>query len=693
MAVEVGTAYVTVVPSAKGFAGTLQKDVGGEVATAGKTAGKTYGSALSGSAKGAMGALAGAAIATGAIGFLKESISGARESARVSALTASAIRSTGGAAKVTADQVGALSLAIATKTGVDDEAIQSASNLLLTFTNVRNEVGKGNDVFNQATQAAVDMGAVLGGDPSSNAIMLGKALNDPTKGLTALTRAGVSFSAGQATQVKAMQASGDTLGAQKLILGELKKEFGGAAEASGTAGEKFAVAFGNLQEGIGAALLPAIDAVTSKLTDFTNWIASNGTPAVAVLGVGLGVLGLHFTVLAATALASSASSLAAAGVAVGGWVASVAAQAASVAESAALWVMYTAESVAGWAKDAALTVGGFAAKVAATAAGWVATAAAHVAGWAVMTATTVAGWATTVATHVASWAVIVASTVASMAVTVATTVGGWIVMAASSLASAAALAVAWVIAFWPIALVIVAVVALVVVIVKNWATIKAATIAAWNAIVGWIRSAWSSITGAVSSAVGALTARVSSAWNSVRTATVGAWNGVRSAVSTGINGVVSFVSGLPGRILGALGNMSSTLLGAGRDLIQGFINGIEGMAGNIIGAITSTVTNALPDFVRKALGMGSPSKVFMQLGADTAEGMALGIASGGHRVQSAADALIPTGSAARAGFASSRTMSPSSSGPLVAVYPVAGQSESEIAEIAARKLMFHLASA
>jgi hypothetical protein len=104
--------------------------------------------------------------------------------------------------------VGDLATAISNKTGVDDEAIQSASNLLLTFTKVRNEVGKGNDVFDQATQAAVDMAAVLGGDASSQAKLLGKALNDPIKGLSALSRAGVSFTAEQKEQIKTLRRGG-----------------------------------------------------------------------------------------------------------------------------------------------------------------------------------------------------------------------------------------------------------------------------------------------------------------------------------------------------------------------------------------------------------------------------------------------------------------------------------------------------
>jgi phage-related minor tail protein len=160
---------------------------------------------------------------------------------------------------VSAKQVGDLAGAIAKKTGVDDEAIQSGQNLLLTFTNVKNVVGSGNDIFNQATKIMTDMSVALGTDASGSAIQLGKALNDPIKGVTALQRVGVSFTASQKEQIKTLVATGDTLGAQKIILQELNKEFGGAAEAAATPLGKLQQRIGDLAEQMGGYLLPIVD--------------------------------------------------------------------------------------------------------------------------------------------------------------------------------------------------------------------------------------------------------------------------------------------------------------------------------------------------------------------------------------------------------------------------------------------------
>lgn len=197
----------------------------------------------------------------------------AAESAKIGRETERVIRTTGAAAWTSADQVGDLAQAISDKTGADDEAIQSGSNLLLTFTNIHNEVGAGNDIFDQATQAALDMSTALGSDMSSASIQLGKALNDPIKGVTALSKAGVSFTQQQRDQIKAMVAVGDVLGAQKIVLQEVQKEFGGAAEAAGTPLDKLRVTLGNFQEDVGAKLIPAVDA-------FASFMGDNFGPAV-----------------------------------------------------------------------------------------------------------------------------------------------------------------------------------------------------------------------------------------------------------------------------------------------------------------------------------------------------------------------------------------------------------------------------
>ncbi len=207
------------------------------------------------------------AAAVGAVALGKSFYDAAIESQKVTKQTDAVLKSMGNQAGVTSKQVADLSTKLSMQTGVDDELIQSGENVLLTFGKVRNEAGKGNDIFTRTTKVALDMSKALGTDLKGANIQLGKALNDPIKGITSLGRAGVSFSEDQKKAIKAMVESGDVLGAQKLILKEVESEFKGSAAAQATAGEKLKVVWGNLQETLGAKLIPVVEKAASFLAD------------------------------------------------------------------------------------------------------------------------------------------------------------------------------------------------------------------------------------------------------------------------------------------------------------------------------------------------------------------------------------------------------------------------------------------
>jgi hypothetical protein len=231
--------------------------------------------------------------------FFRGVIEEGQEAAKVSAQTEQVIRSTGGAAKVSAGGVGELAEALSRKTGMDDEAIQSGANLLLTFTNIRNEAGRGNDVFDRTVAVAQDMSVALGTDLSSSSMQLGKALNDPIKGLSALTRSGVQFTDQQKEQIRTLVESGRTLDAQKIILAELETQVGGSAAAQATSLEKLQVTYGNLQETVAARVLPVVNRLANTFS---------GLPEPVQLGV-LALGGFSATIPTLSRLAEVATRL------------------------------------------------------------------------------------------------------------------------------------------------------------------------------------------------------------------------------------------------------------------------------------------------------------------------------------------------------------------------------------------------
>ncbi len=233
-------------------------------------------------------------IGAGIVSVGKDIMSSALSAEQSQAQLNAVLESTGGQAGVTAAQVNELANSLSQVTMFEDDAIVSGESMLLTFTNI------GSDVFPSATQTMLDMSQALGQDLTASAMQLGKALNDPVQGVTALRRVGVQLTDDQEALVKKMMEMGDVAGAQKIILEELQKEFGGSAEAAGQtmAGQLEILnnEFDNVKEDLGTAFLPVLKDLVGIAKDLmpylqqaVQWFSSLPEPvkggAAAVLAI------------------------------------------------------------------------------------------------------------------------------------------------------------------------------------------------------------------------------------------------------------------------------------------------------------------------------------------------------------------------------------------------------------------------
>jgi hypothetical protein len=137
-----------------------------------------------------------------------------------------ALKATGNAAGFTFDQLKQYAASLQNTTDFEGDAISEMMSVLVTFKNVQGPI------FTEGTSLILDMAKAMGGDLQSTAIQVGKALNDPVKGITALSRAGVSFTDLQKQQIVQFVKQNELASAQKIILGELASEFGGQAAAA-----------------------------------------------------------------------------------------------------------------------------------------------------------------------------------------------------------------------------------------------------------------------------------------------------------------------------------------------------------------------------------------------------------------------------------------------------------------------------
>jgi len=229
-------------------------------------------------------ALAGAALA-GGVALIGKSLRDAAESQKVFAQTEAVLKSTGTTANGTAKDIQALAASLQKSTAFNDEAILSGANLLLTFKNIQNQAGDTNDIFDQTVKASLDVARAMGTDASGEAIRLGKALNDPVKGISALTRVGIQFTDQQKEQIKTLTASGDLLGAQKIILAELQSQFGGSAEAYAQtfAGqvESLNNELNDLSEEIGMMVMPAVKDMIAAFREVAPELGTKLKAAIA----------------------------------------------------------------------------------------------------------------------------------------------------------------------------------------------------------------------------------------------------------------------------------------------------------------------------------------------------------------------------------------------------------------------------
>jgi hypothetical protein len=189
---------------------------------------------------------------------------------RLNKRTEALIRATGNAAGLTAKELINFSEALDLKTLADRNQIIGAVNAMQTFKSVQG------DVFKRSIELSEDLAEVLGVDLRSQTIQLGKALEDPIRGLSALRRVGVTFTESEQDQIKALVEANKQYEAQSKILDAIAGQVGGAGEAAagGLAGQldTLSVRWRELKESMAATDLAVkgIMAINDVLETMTN---------------------------------------------------------------------------------------------------------------------------------------------------------------------------------------------------------------------------------------------------------------------------------------------------------------------------------------------------------------------------------------------------------------------------------------
>lgn len=297
------------------------------------------------------GAVMSAAVTAPLIALAASSLNDFQQQEEAIAGLEASLKATGGTVGVTSQQLQDMATQLQKVTRyADEDILGNATGSLLKFTNV---VGP---EFMRANALVLDVATAMKTDLAGAANLLGKALNDPVKGLKALRSMGIIFTADQKKVLQSLVDTGQTAKAQAMIMDEVAKRFGGQAEAAAntSAGgiEKLKNQWGEVKEKIGAMaaqVLPPLIGMLSKLVDWINtldpatveWAAKIAAVAV-VVGPVIGIIGTLMTTLAALPAVFSAVSAAAGlvGVAITLMGGPITIAIAAIAALAAAWYFY-----------------------------------------------------------------------------------------------------------------------------------------------------------------------------------------------------------------------------------------------------------------------------------------------------------------------------------------------------------------
>ena len=284
-AVASGKAAAATGMAAKGYRATGFAAVG---ATGGV---KSFGVALSA-------ALGPIAAITGGLALISKTITVFSDRQRDVAVLTNGLKNLGLQGTPALDALQASADKLGKTTLFDQEQFTRGYALLTSFKQI------GVSSYERVATAAADLAQTTGQDLNSALLQLSKALEDPARRVTDLSRSGTVFTEQQKEQIRVLQESGDILGAQAIILGEIEKQYGGAAEAAGGAGFAGAMdsageAARDLGEAVGTIIVPALEnflkaitPVIENLAKFVDYVSKIPGVLGGIQGASGGLAGM-----------------------------------------------------------------------------------------------------------------------------------------------------------------------------------------------------------------------------------------------------------------------------------------------------------------------------------------------------------------------------------------------------------------
>ncbi len=530
-------------------------------------------------------------------------IQGAQAQAQAMAQVNAALASMGPVAGRTAEQLLAASDALELNSLYDgDEILSKVTANLLTFGSVAGRE------FDRAQQAALDLSTRLGTDLQASTVMIGKALNDPIQGISALRRVGIQLTEDQQNLIRSMVETGNTAGAQGIILSELERQFGGAARAAADTSpwRRAQVAIGQAGDAIGEMLLPVISQVSGWLEGVARSF-TNLSP------------GMQSFIVGAAAVAAAVGPVL---VVLGSLVSAVGALLPVFAPL--VTVIGAAFGAGGVFAGAFSSVSAFSAMLSLLA-GAAAPVLAPLAAVAAVGALIWANWdkiGPVLAELRDRFVAALGPKLTALVDTVKTKLTElwngpfgeairWVIGVLGEFGAA------------------------------YTSVMGEALIRIISAAVDIVTGAFSAMIDAVQLVIAVLTGDWAGAWEAAKSLVSNAINTVLNVLNSLAPGAGDAVRAMASRLWDGLTQIVNDMLTLGRNIVQGLVNGIRQNAEAVWNALKSVVLRGVEN-IREFLGIASPSRLFMEMGGFITAGLALGIENGTGTVRDAMNELGST---------------------------------------------------
>jgi ribosomal protein L12E/L44/L45/RPP1/RPP2 len=233
------------------------------------------------------GALGGIGIAVGLSSIVSFAVDSAKgfEHAQIASKKLKNVLTSMGVGSATS-RVDAYAESLQNVVAIDADVIKATQTKLATFANLNKTIGKTGGAFDRATMAALDMAAAGFGTAEGNAVQLGKALQDPIKGLASLSKSGITFTDAEKKKISTLTKSGQILKAQDFVLKAIEKQVQGTAKAGASSFDKMKFSFDSIKDALGAGLLPLFEQLSTWLASYapkiSQWVSDIFDPTTDI---------------------------------------------------------------------------------------------------------------------------------------------------------------------------------------------------------------------------------------------------------------------------------------------------------------------------------------------------------------------------------------------------------------------------